>query len=1169
MSDVGNPIRFENLFDKNVSEGLEGLIDKIGEVESALMGMLKQVKTEAKLAGEALAGTTSSTKGDRDATSQYAAEIERLHAENKKLVKSLDSVQKQLKNMKDAKNKDKNETINLSQSYESLADLIKETGVNVEELLKSDRQLSIAKKNGETANGSLAGSYNKLYAQYNLVKNVLNAMGEEMRNNEAVGKKWEAQALSLMNTMKGMQEATGKHTLSVGDYTKAFNGLNIATQQVLREMPTLANSLSQFFIAISNNVPIFVDNFKRVQQETGSWQMAMKGVLTSVFSWQTALLVVLTILPKIAKAIHDKKKAQEEDNLATKKQIEYLHLVHEALLASAKAETKNISKIRTLVAVINDHNRAEQERINAAQVLKETYEEQLGNYTAEEIALGKAKTTLDEITKSLVEQAKARAVLNKITEAYEGQIEAEDKMETAGQTKVYEYDLQNVKGLYEYIENKVKTTGMSEEYIRKQIALVEKDAKNIWAQYEAYKQAKKEIGEYGKTIEDLTKRIPVAGLLESTKKQLDKSKDYYWQWRESVANIMEDEEERALELNNIKYEHAIANMQKELDAQKAAGTLTIEQEKYMTDIITNLETERQQKRWEIIWDFYKKYWNSIKDQYNVVVEETPVDEEDLSISGQYEKVLAENAKKLMASRERLNTALEQGSYREAKAEGKAFKDLTIEKLKLEEELQEALLKMRLDTGTITADQYEIELAKLQTTLAKNIANLSKKRRGKFNLATLLFGETKEDGKGNVYKELSAEAQAFVGAFEQAMSSAFEYMDEWMDKRIEMAEVAVEAAEKESEAAKTALDYEMEARANGYANNVELARKEYEEKLQLEKDAIAEKERLEKIQEGIDSATQMSSLITATANLLAGYSGIPLVGQILAAAAIATMWGTFAAAKVTAAQMTATKYGEGMSEYLDYGGSHASGHDIDFGADKNGRRRRVERGEMIGVINKRNVEKYGVSRITDIIQSLNKGTFEKKYTKEDEIRREVLMRNLANERNITNESNVDDWLEKRMEMSEIAVEKASMVDKAMKDGIASYDENSTDMARLLRGLLGRKAVQTPTSSQTTRKERAIPSSQTILKERVVPSSQTILKESIIKYVQPPLADIIFPSMNTDLYRNAFSGLKDGGINLEGVENKLQTLIEQGEVRVVTTPYGRIEYKGNNKRIIHNS
>ena len=61
---------------------------------------------------------------------------------------------------------------------------------------------------------------------------------------------------------------------------------------------------------------------------------------------------------------------------------------------------------------------------------------------------------------------------------------------------------------------------------------------------------------------------------------------------------------------------------------------------------------------------------TIKDQYNVVVEDVAVDEEDLSISGQYEKVLAENAKKLMASREKLNTALEQGSYREAKAEEK-------------------------------------------------------------------------------------------------------------------------------------------------------------------------------------------------------------------------------------------------------------------------------------------------------------------------------------------------------------------------------------------------------------------------------------------------------------------------------------------------------------------
>ena len=74
----------------------------------------------------------------------------------------------------------------------------------------------------------------------------------------------------------------------------------------------------------------------------------------------------------------------------------------------------------------------------------------------------------------------------------------------------------------------------------------------------------------------------------------------------------------------------------------------------------------------------------------------------------------------------------------------------------------------------------------------------------------------------------------------------QYMDEFMDKRIEMAEIAVEAAQKESEAAKTNLDYEMEARANGYAHNVDLARREYEEKLAIEQKTIEEKKRLQKI-----------------------------------------------------------------------------------------------------------------------------------------------------------------------------------------------------------------------------------------------------------------------------------------------------------------------------------
>lgn len=1148
---MDNPIRYSDLFDENLQQGLNGLIEQVKSVKGELLNMVSEVKKASEGIAGTLASTTSASSGGRDDTRQQSANVEKLYDAYKTLGEGIKYCTKQIDSLAKAQEKfnnlvQANDAINkawgdaiekvkaemelakaamdgmtasqkqlsaegkqyqqlvktlsgqvanytaalkgeasarkaastaakegqattqtLAESYSSLNALIRETGVDINALLTTQKQQDIATKNGAVANTALAGSYNQLYAQYNLVKNVLNAMGTEMRNNTAIGKKWEAEALRMMDSMKQMQEATGKHTLSVGDYSKAFNGLQISTQQVLREMPTLANSLQQFFIAISNNVPIFVDNLQRVQRETGSWAIAMKGVLASIFSWQTALLVLLTILPRIAKAIRDKKKAQDEANDSTKKAISLLGLLHEAMLAVAKAEAEDAAKLTTLVHISQDHERSLDERIKAAGILKDIYKEQLGNYSAEEIALGKAKTALDNITEALKRQAKARALLNKITEAYIGQIDAEDKAIEAGKTKISEYGLQNVEGLYNYIQNLMRTTSFSEEHIRKQIALVEKGNKNIWKQYDIYKQAKKEVKAYGDAIVALEKRIPVDGLDFLTpdpnkpKKNLDKIKDYFWDFVESQAQIIQDEEKRELELNEIRYAKAKENYQAILDEQKAAGTLAIEQEKYLTGIIVNLETERQQKRLAIIKEYYDKYWKSIKDQYSTTPIEESIEGEDMSISARYEKLLANISKQVLASRESLNAALEKGSYREAQAEGKAFKEATIEKLKLEEELQEALLQMRLDTGEITADQYEIELAKMRSALAKNIASLSKtRRRGKFSIWTLLFGELKEDGKGNVFKELNEEQQQFISAFNSAISQSMQYMDEWMDKRIEMAEIAVEAAQKETEAAKTALEYELEARANGYANSVETARKEYEEKLAIEQAAIAEQKRLEKIQEDINTATQISSLITATAELWAAHAKIPIVGTALAIAATAAMWGSFAAAKIKAAQLASAKtYGEGGMEYINYGGSHASGHDVDFGRTKDGRPRRIERGEAVAVINKKNVDKYGVERVKNIIQTLNNGTFEDVYS--------------------------------------------------------------------------------PTSILNGRTSSVVESTQGM--------------------------------EMADMYALAFAamGLGNDAADLSGVERGIQKLIDQNSVRIVPTPYGRIEYRGNTKRIIRTS
>lgn len=1083
-------IKFSDLFDEGgISGGLKNMVTQIESVKAELLNMLKEVKEASASISSSLSSTSSVSKGGRDDTRVQAGNVEQLYSAYQELTKAIAECNKNLANLSSAQAKSVSSArsaisaqkeqaqgqMSLAQAYSTLSGLIQQTGVSVEQLLQSQRQLNIAQKNGVVAATSATGSYNQLYAQYNLIKNVLNAMSTEMRDAEGVGKLWEAEALRIMNVMKGMQEATGKHTLSVGDYSKAFNGLSIATQQVLREMPTLANSMQQFFIAISNNVPIFVDNLKAVQKATGSWVTAMKGVLSSVFSWQTALLVLLTILPKIAKAISDKRKAIEEDNESILKNYDLLKLDAEATRNAYQEIVRHTTKLKVLYRIAQDVNRASGDRIAAAKELKVMFKDELANFTAEEIALGKAKTAINKLLPSLLAQAEAKAYLNEISnltiKAYDLEKQARKAkadVDTAA-TNVEIANANRLAGQAQIIGESALAYDQRQIMLLNRVKEAEKELEKATKKYEDLGTAQKNVADEIKT---LTGRIDPKAFPEkyakNTKDSLDKITDYYWEWAESNAKIIKDEEEREIALNDMKYEKAKDTYEKILDEQKASGTLTAEQEKYLTNIIINLETERQQTRLAIIDKYYKQLWAEISNGLDTSIIEEAIDEEDVSISGKYDKMLANISKQIINARESLNNSLVNGSYKEAKQEGDILNDLLVQKLNKEAEYQKKLLLMRLESADkatrITKEQYDIELATIDENLAKALDKLQGKQRRKVDIWDLLFGSKQTDAYGNVFKKLDDDSKAFISELINSLNTAMQYMDEFMDKRIEMAEIAVEAAQRESEAAKTNLDYEMEARANGYANNVDLARREYEEKLAIEQKAVEEKKRLEKVKEGIDTISQISSLITSSALIWqsAMAFGIP-IGPILAATVTALMWGSFAASKVKAAQVANAKtYGEGGMEYIDYGGSHASGKDVDFGHTKDGRPRRVEKGEVVSVINKKNVEKYGVSNIENIVNSLNDGTFEKQYIS-----------------------------------SRFA-------------GTLSKSSNVVESTK--RNTLG------------------------------------------------------------DMYSLAFSmlGMPSGeSADLSTIERGIDTLVSQNDVRVVPTPYGRIEYRGNNTRIIRNS
>lgn len=311
-------------------------------------------------------------------------------------------------------------------------------------------------------------------------------------------------------------------------------------------------------------------------------------------------------------------------------------------------------------------------------------------------------------------------------------------------------------------------------------------------------------------------------------------------------------------------------------------------------------------------------------------------------------------------------------------------------LDLEQDLAASEFNL-LDRNERQKTQFQLQMEKerlqkiLELDAAAGIKMTEQERKTIENTIKAIEKESSRLPYNNLYELLgigldSEQQSALNTAIDSVKSSIDSIIDSWN----QAADAAVNAANKQVEAAQKVLDAEIEARNNGYANEVATAQKELALAKKNQEEALKEKQKAQQAQLRIDSITQASSLITASASIWSALGGIPIVGPALAIAAIAAMWGSFAMAKVKAAQVAGQteQYGEGTVELLE-GGSHASGSDIDMGTNRRtGKRRRAEGGEFFAIINKRNSRKYR-NIIPDVINSFNDGTFADKYQKANE------------------------------------------------------------------------------------------------------------------------------------------------------------------------------------------
>jgi hypothetical protein len=112
----------------------------------------------------------------------------------------------------------------------------KELTVQLEQYRAEKTKINRIAKAEAKINAAVDDSYDALSGQYTLNKIALNDMSDEMRLNTEEGQKLEKSTLAIFKQMTKLQERTGKHTLSVGDYTKGLRNAASEQKKLVKEL---------------------------------------------------------------------------------------------------------------------------------------------------------------------------------------------------------------------------------------------------------------------------------------------------------------------------------------------------------------------------------------------------------------------------------------------------------------------------------------------------------------------------------------------------------------------------------------------------------------------------------------------------------------------------------------------------------------------------------------------------------------------------------------------------------------------------------------------------------------------------------------------------------------------------------------------------------------------
>ena len=332
----------------------------------------------------------------------------------------------------------------------------------------------------------LAGAFDELNQKYLAAKK--NAMDMGVQHGIASKQFTDAVAVASKygNALNQLDTAMRNYNSNINKSTGGMLGLNMQMQQVIREAPNFGMDLRLGIAALSNNLPYLADAISNVREQNKAMKLEftqsakaaeldaiakakatgasearalalgaearaqvmanyeamkspslMKQITSSIFNWQTMLVLGITVLVMYSKEISEWAKNLGNANKAMKVSAEVTKDFNEAKKEGHKNASQELASAKMLYFVMKDETVARKDRLEAAKKLQELYPRIFGNMSQEQMLVGNTAKQYQELEKAIISAAIAEGIRNKISDATNKFLDKEEEnLKKVGNAKI-------------------------------------------------------------------------------------------------------------------------------------------------------------------------------------------------------------------------------------------------------------------------------------------------------------------------------------------------------------------------------------------------------------------------------------------------------------------------------------------------------------------------------------------------------------------------------------------------------------------------------------------------------------------------------------------------------------------------------------------------------------